>query len=254
MRRPKIIIIGDSHTTCIAEAVVARQAAGTDAARPFEIYASRFSKKKANGAIIPGLEEKDALNLLRKARREDVFVSVLGGNQYNTLGLLEDAQPFDLIDPVNHAHPEETTARIVPLGQMAASFDNFVSGMRPTLLRLKDNFAGRVFHLNPPPPKGDNEFIKKNAEGHFRSGGKVILNVSPANMRRRLWLAQGQALKRMCDSLEIGFLEVPKEAIDENGFLGRDVYGADATHANTHYGELVLRNIEATLTQQRVMR
>ena len=37
----------------------------------------------------------------------------------------------------------------------------------------------------------------------------------------------------------------PAAALDPEGFLARDYYANDATHANPPYGELVLREVEA---------
>lgn len=246
MRR-KVFILGDSHATAIGEAVRARSASGADAASPLDIFASRFAKKKENGATIPGLSEAEAIAKLRAAKKTDILVSTLGGNQYNTLGLLEHPEPFDIIDPVTRGDPEPTTARIIPVAQMSLAFDDFVGGIRQPLERLKASFAGQVFHLNPPPPKSDNAYIKKNAEGYFRSEGKVVVNVSPPGMRRRLWLAQTAALARMCEGIDVSFLDVPEDSLDEAGFLKREAYGADATHANSVYGELVLRSLERLL-------
>jgi hypothetical protein len=248
MRRRKVFILGDSHATAIAEAVKLRKESGADADSPVDFFASRFEKTKGNGKTIPGLSMEEALAKLGAADKNDILVSALGGNQYNTLGLLESPEPFDLVDPVTRADPETTRARIVPLAQMSASFNDFVGGVRPPLIALKAKFKGQVFHLNPPPPKADNDYIRKNAEGYFRTDGKVVLNVSPAGMRRRLWLAQTGGLERLCRMMGITFIDAPAEALDAGGFLVREGYGADATHANAFYGELVLRKLEAMTT------
>lgn len=243
--RPKVIILGDSHATALAEAVRLRLDAGTEANSPVDFFASRFAKLKANGANIPGVTADEVEVMMKAARKSDVLVSVLGGNQYNTLGLLESPAPFDLVDPVTATYPDAVPGvRIVPLAQMSASFDTYVAGIRARLSGLQAAFPGRVFHVNSPPPKGDNAYIKKNAEGYFRSEGKVVLNVNPPGMRRRLWLIQSQALSRMCSQLGIEFVDGPNDALDEEGFLARSAYGADATHANAAYGELMLQKLE----------
>lgn len=251
MQRRKVFILGDSHTTAIAQAVGLRQETGKDINSPLDFYASRFSKQKANGAVVPGLSLQDAEALLSKARKTDVLVCVLGGNQYNTLGLLEHAEPFDLIEPETKADPQPTAARIIPLVQMNAAFSAFVGSVRRAVAHHMTGFKGETLYLNPPPPKSDNAYIKKNAEGYFRSDGKVRLNVSPPDMRRRLWSVQSQALSRMCEDLGVRFVDSPAAAKDE-GFLKPDCYGADATHANPHYGELVLQQLEKLLIDNKV--
>lgn len=251
MRRPKVFILGDSHATAIAEAVRIRQETGRDAEAPLDIFASRFAKLKSNGATMPGITTEQAEEIMRTAKKADVLVSMVGGNQYNTLGLLDNPEPFDLVDPVTFEDPEPTAARIIPLAQMSAAFDAYVNGIRTKLTGFKADFPGRVLHINPPPPKGDNGYIKKNAEGYFRSEGKVVLNVSPPGMRRRLWLAQTLALERLCNEIGITFVGTPTEALDGAGFLVRPAYGADATHANALYGEMILRSLERLLAPEK---
>lgn len=251
MQRRKVFILGDSHTTAIAEAVKLRQEAGRDIDSPLDFYASRLSKQKANGSVVPGLSPEDTKALLSQAHKTDVLVCVLGGNQYNTLGLLEHVEPFDLIDPETRADPEPTNARIIPLAQMNAAFAAFVGSVHRAVAHHMAGFKGEALYLNPPPPKQDNAYIKKNAEGYFRTDGKVRLNVSPPRMRHRLWSVQSQALAHMCDDLGVRFVDSPDEAKD-HGFLKRDCYGADATHANWHYGELVLLQLERLLIHNKV--
>lgn len=249
MRKSKIFIFGDSHTTAIVEAVKLRQEAALDVAGDWEIFASRFAKEKGNGKVIPGISVAEADQLLSTATPGDVLVCAIGGNQYNTLGLLEPAEPFDLIDPLTSADPEATQARIIPLAQIRAAFASFVGSIRHDLGRYASAFPGRIFYLNPPPPKADNAYIKKHAEGYFRVDGKVVLEVSPPGMRKRLWLAQSRALADLCAELGVTFVDSPSGAI-EDGFLARSSYGPDATHANAHYGELVLRQLEGMLSEK----
>ena len=63
MQRRKVFILGDSHTTAIAEAVKLRQGAGRDIDSPLDFYASRLSKQKANGSVVPGLSPEDTKSL-----------------------------------------------------------------------------------------------------------------------------------------------------------------------------------------------
>lgn len=249
MSKSKIFIFGDSHTTAIVEALKLRQDAGLELAGAWDIFASRFAKDKGNGKVIPGLSVAEANQMLSTAKPTDVLVCAIGGNQYNTLGLLEPAEPFDLIDPVTCADPEATQARIVPLSQMRAAFTAFVGSIRHDLGRYASTFPGQTFYLNPPPPKADNAYIRKNAEGYFRVDGKVVLEVSPPGMRKRLWLAQSRALADLCAELGVTFVDAPARAM-QDGFLARSSYGVDATHANAHYGELVLRQLEDMLAEK----
>jgi hypothetical protein len=51
-------------------------------------------------------------------------------------------------------------------------------------------------------------------------------------------------LHKLCRTLDIEVMQPPAKSLDRD-FLKPKYYGADSTHANRHYGELVLRAVEA---------
>ena len=242
----KVFIFGDSHTVAIADAVARRAAAGrTDP----EFVIGRFAREKPNGKKIRGVSLEDALAMLKTAGPNDILVAVVGGNQYNTLGLLEHPEPYDFMLTPADAETLTPGARIIPVRQVEAAFDAFLSGwMATTVAALRGAFKGQAYYLETPPPKADAEYIRVNAEAYFRTDGVVAVNVSPAPFRRRLWQVQSRAIERLCDSQDLTFLPAPRGGFDAEGYMARECYGADATHANAAYGELVLGHLEALLS------
>ena len=60
----------------------------------------------------------------------------------------------------------------------------------------------------------------------------------------KFWKLQTRVVERLCTEMGIEIMMPPAIARDNEGFLARDYYSNDATHANHRYGEQVLRQIQ----------
>jgi hypothetical protein len=100
-------------------------------------------------------------------------------------------------------------------------------------------------HVIPPPPKSDNAFIQENHETLFASGNIASHGVSSPALRMKFWTLQARVLEKICTEMGIEVMAPPAAARDKSGFLKRDYYANDATHANHSYGELLLREVES---------
>lgn len=244
----KVFIYGDSHTVAIADALSRRAAAGT-ADTDLEFVVGRFARDKPNGKKIRGVTLDDALAALATSGPNDILIAAVGGNQYNSLGLLEHPEPYDFMVAPADAETLTPGARIIPVRQVEAAFETFLSGwVATTVAALRGAHKGRAYYMETPPPKADADYIRANAEAYFRTDGVVAVNVSPAPFRRRLWQVQSRMTERLCDSLDMAFVRAPRGGFDAEGYMARECYGSDATHANAAYGELVLRDLETLLS------
>jgi hypothetical protein len=61
----------------------------------------------------------------------------------------------------------------------------------------------------------------------------------------KFWALQKKILEDLCAELGVEVMMPPSRALDEAGFLARDFYAKDATHANHVYGELLIREVES---------
>lgn len=252
MTKRRVIIVGDSHTAAVGQALLNRRKAGVVSAVPFEVH--RIGREKPGGRAIDGPTPEMVVESLKAASPADIMISMVGGNQYNVLGMLVHPEPFDFL--LEDEGPSLLTpgARVVPLAQLEAAFDHLIGRLGRQVEDFAAAFPGAIrCHFEPPPPKADGDYIRNNAEGYFRTEENLPLQVSPAAFRRRLWVVQSRALARMCARLGLELLTAPPEAIDEQGFLTREAYGPDATHANASYGEMVLRKLETFALAQPVL-
>src|SRR4029078_4023590 len=99
-----------------------------------------------------------------------------------------------------------------------------------------------VVHLAAPPIKADEAWIYANSNKYR---GNIVRDVglTPAPVRAKLWRLEMDAIRTVVAKWGIGFVPVPLDSLDADGFLRRDFYGQDVTHANSDYGRLVLRDL-----------
>lgn len=262
----RILIFGDSHVHAIQDALKARGSGGTSvpiearrllkakgpaesAERPrlLDRVRSLFAGRPAesSAATIGDTSLEEFLAMARRLDEDDVLVSVIGGNQHAVFSTIQHPRYFDFIDPDNADEQISSKLELVPY---RALYDYFSSSLRRgdgvTILALKAATRAKVVHLIAPPPKKKNNFIEHYHDTHFASEGIASHGVSHHNLRMKFWKLQNRAIEEICSEKDIETLEPPPAACDRDGFLARDFYAGDATHANVGYGELVLRQLE----------
>ena len=179
---------------------------------------------------------------------DDLFVALLRGNQFNTIGLIQHPQPFDVLMPGDQADALLPDAEVIPLQILRNYFtESLGAGYGKQLLQLKSNCRSRVACLAPPAPKEDAEHIKKGAETYFRDLGIGEIGVTPATVRLKLWTLQQQALEAFCLKHGMIYLDNPVGTRNEADYLDRKYYAGDATHGNKEYGSKVLWQVAGLL-------
>jgi hypothetical protein len=235
--RVRLLVLGDSHCHAISLAHAERPADG-----PVMISVRRFAKVK-NGNPLGDIDMPAALDLVRTLRPSDALVSVVGGNQYNSIGLIQHPRPFQVLSDESSIVPPGS--EIIPRRVLLDVFENGLRGRDGTKLReLRAAARCRVYHLVPPPPKEDLDHILRHHESNFAKAGILDHGVTPAPLRLALWSIQTEAIQAFCRANGIVPVLPPREAVDAAGFLHPTYYARDATHANRAYGELVLRMLE----------
>jgi hypothetical protein len=239
LKKPTILLFGDSHSYAIKRAVEKREGKG----RPVPLAVHRLAKLK-NGKRQGDTTFEDFLELIGPLGPEDVVLSAIGGNQHAVFSTIQHPSPFDFIEPGGQVELDGS-AELIPYRVLSQVFEKGIrNGDGKSLEALRKATSARVVHLIPPPPKKDNAFIQNYHETHFASEGITAHGVSSPGLRLKFWTLQTTLLKDLCAQLGIEVMMPPAAALDEKGFLATDFYANDATHANHHYGELVLRQVE----------
>lgn len=238
--RPRILLFGDSHSNAIQRAIEKREGKGTRS----PIIAYRLLKEK-NGRSIGDTRFEDFLERAGKLGREDIVLSMIGGNQHAVFSTVQHPQRFDFFAPGQADPGAEFAGEIVPYRALEHAFANGLErGDGQSLAALRKATVARVVHIISPPPKQDNAHIQQYHETHFANDGLASRGVSPPELRLKFWKLQTRVLETLCSTLGIEVMMPPARTIDEAGFLRREYYAQDATHANWRYGERLLREVE----------
>lgn len=237
----RVIVIGDSHTDAIKRALKSRQLLHEENVL---IEAYRYARVK-NGKSIGDLTEDQVDEAVAGLDLGDMVVSTIGGNQHQTVSLMQHPLAFEFFS----GNPEviariNTDKQLIPYNILYDFFwQGITSGDGKRLRRLKDHSRCQVFHLAPPPPKKDANHILKYHETHFAESGITERGVSPPELRLNMWRLQLEVLKRFTLDYGIELLLPPEESLDVDGYLASEYYANDATHGNRKYGELVLSQL-----------
>jgi hypothetical protein len=244
-RRPelqerKVVLFGDSHSYAVQRAIEKRLGKG----RSSPLVAHRLSKVK-NGRDVGDTSFEEFLEKISALEPEDLVFSMIGGNQHAVFSLVQHSKRFDFFEPGDKT-PIEQGAEAIPYRLLAGFFEQAIrNGDGKSLEALRAATSARVVHILPPPPKGDNEFLQEHHESVFANEDIATRGVSSPALRLKFWTLQKRILQELCDTLGIELMMPPAATLDKRGFLARDFYAKDATHANYLYGEFILREVES---------
>jgi len=228
----RVFVFGDSHTQALKDALSDYEL--PNSSLRFDIH---WKYKEKKGSARGDLKNEDALRIASSLSENDLLVISLLGTSHNLFGLLKHKIPFYVL--TEQPMPDQ---RIIPVNVI---FDAFVDLQKKNklILELKKSTKARTLHLATPPPKFDNDFIKKfiekkiSVESLHNWYGDIV---NPPQVRQALWRIEMESMKVVLEELGISLLPPPGSAMTPSGFLKEDYYASDATHANHRYGSLVI--------------
>jgi hypothetical protein len=237
----RAVLFGDSHSNAVQRAAERRIAKD----RPVPAAIHRLLKTHwKSGQVVGDTSFEQFLEIIRPMDEDDLVFSMIGGNQHAVFSTIQHPQRFDFLEP--DAAPDfDENAQILPYRMIEAHFeDGLRRGDGKSLKSLREATSARVVHIMAPPPKADNAYIEEYHETVFAREGIAAQGVSSPALRMKFWKLQTRILEMLCRELGIEVMMPPAGACDADGFLAREYYSKDATHANPAYGELVLAEIE----------
>jgi hypothetical protein len=233
---PRISVFGDSHTVAL------RRAQQYSRSHRYEQVRVNRIRKEKGGKLVGDSSLADFCREIRGFAPDDMVCSAVGGNQYAIVSTVRSPVDYDFLtssdDALHHG------AQLVP----HRALQGFVeSGIRetigPVLQEIRKSTSACVFHLVPPPPKQDNQFIAAHAEGYFADVGLQDFGPTRPELRLKCWNVQLQSLAALCGELGIGLIMPPPKSVTAEGYLSPDYYAKDVTHANRRYGAAVIEQI-----------
>ncbi len=222
----KILVVGNSHTGAIVAALDEETKPLIDVIN----LASFFDpENRRNKILYP--EIADLFN------PEYIFCS-FGGSEHSVFGLLDAPVKFDFMTPTsNDVEPER---RIVSYQMIHATLRKAMTNGLTRMEELNSFFDCPVAHICTPLPFFE---LSSNAKLPRVFHENLHLGISPASIRKKLHDIHSGITRKHSSSLDVGYLEVPPESSDDNGFLLEKFCSKDPTHANRDYGKLVIQQI-----------
>lgn len=242
-KQRRILLFGDSHSDAIQRAIRKRSGKG----KKSPLTAHRLLKEK-NGGQIGDMAFETFLRRIGRLKKDDVVLSMIGGNQHAVFSTIQHPQAFDFFIAGDSA-AVNCELELIPYRVLEEVFSNGLrKGDGKSLAAIREATRAKVIHIVPPPPKRDNAFIEQHHETLFAKEGLTSRGVSPPELRLKFWKLQARLLEQICNELEIETMLPPSVTVDRDGFLRAEYYAADATHANYQYGEKLIREIEQRFT------
>lgn len=254
-----VFVAGDSHYASVASALGER---GCDRVRPDSsgIHVHVFNAWKhslayqfsvaQDGRWVLNPQLKSEIDQLSEGSSARVMLSMFGGNHHHALTLIAHDEPFDCVLP-DHPHlPLSQGARVLTVGYLEAILMTYLPGPFREIQNFLDAFPdANCFHAEAPPVIGDDEFVRGHLDRWFidRAGKGSELQLTPPVVRKKIWYINRQLYSRKASEAGFTLLNAPENSLTEEYFLRSEYYGHDATHANSTYGELILRQLESRL-------
>lgn len=243
----RAVVIGRSHTNAVAQALTAQEA---DAG--IEVYLLESPNRISRSSTITIDEAKE---IARSMPAEAPLLIAMLGTYHNIVGLLRAEPEYDFLLNTEDA-PEPAVQSRIPHRAMAASFEDHLK-RAGSVRDLKAVTKSPVYILGTPPPKQDNEFLldkfMRQKRPEYRGRSVADIGIERATTRLKLWKMETELTAKWAASYGIGYLGPPAESVDSVGFLRRDYYNDDATHANAGYGALVIQQILELIETQRAV-
>ncbi|MEO0635849.1 MAG: hypothetical protein AAFY73_04315 [Pseudomonadota bacterium] len=251
-----IVLIGASHYVAIFSAAEARSLptepveGGMVDLRIFNAWKHGLNYGFAvpeDGVWVLEATLKEQLTELTADYDRVIFFSVFGGNHHQVLTLIGHERPYDVYMPEFSHVPLETDAEILSRSYVEQTLLEFVIGpYRDISIFLRAFPKFEFWHIQSPPPIGDDTFVRSNIDSWFVEQMKLNSDfpLTPRYVRQKVWQIHSDLYHREGQANGFELLPCPAGTRDAEGFLKPEFYSNDATHANPAYGELVLQQME----------
>lgn len=201
---------------------------------PVEI--PKIFNHKNNAITLPD----SILEVIKRLGSDDFLAISIANNEHNEVGLFFKDKEFFIPSPTMKIEAEvKDNSDFMPASLIAEHFREKLGSLRFFIQLLKVHIASqKLLVLEGVPPVGDLDYIKN----FLRERGFSDLDIVDRETHNSLFAWQCKITEDLCREERVEYITYPDNVIDENGFM-LEKYWQNASHANHHYGSLVLQKI-----------
>lgn len=230
------MIFGDSHVRSLN-----RVNLDFELGQETSLALYRLKSKNHPQQAEDSIDIDQAISLASELGEDDcLWLSILG-TYHNIFGLLNHPNSFSVVSKKQGTELASSSDTLIPYDCMGEHFKNKWS-MNKKFTKLVTSTKAKVFHLSAPPPKGDQQFLDEKISS-YRGALKSEVGINSPTNRLALWELEMDFLQEYLLGLDVHLMAPPLGTITSEGFLKKDYYENDATHANAEYGKLVMKQI-----------
>jgi hypothetical protein len=240
----KILGLGHSHIVAIAKGCYELQNRGVKvrgapiASRFLYLFDPEVTPTLASGDHETGARLNPRLAEILAGERPDLVLLSIGGNEHIALSVLRQHGRIDFILGEQPDLALDAGATMLTEAAIRETLREKMSESCAILVALRRATAAPLVCIEPPPPLPDAQILAYPKEFFRRVADPDRL--SPEVFRYKMWRVQSGIYRALCAAQDICFASVDGRFIAPPGVLAREAWGADATHANSLFGEVMV--------------
>ncbi|MFB9953210.1 hypothetical protein ACFFP0_30605 [Rhizobium puerariae] len=249
MENTAIIILGHSHVGALHDALrdVAPYDSQQNGAHFFihDVWANRtdYAMPDGNGGIKFNADVLAAIDRVVPEGMSRRYISVMGGNGHIVLSLEKHSRPFDFVLKEDTSLPNDSDAEILPMAYVKKILTPFIMPYVWQMISFRMAVGTTITQLETCPPYADDDYVRSHLGAYITNTQNII----SGPLRKKMWRLHSAMVNEIASASGIEFLNVPTDGLDKQGYMHRNGYGPDATHANAWYGNLVVQQLAQSL-------
>ena len=250
MALPCVLATGTSHIVSMRNAQAARIAKG---AAMFDLVDLELFPKfdpplrPVEGRLVLNEAIEPALRDLVMQHQPQLLVGSLWGNQHFFMSTANLPRRLDFVLPEQPELALDPLGEIVPYDALHAFIRHYFTLSERVAAALKPLSGAPLLLVPAPAPVRDFAAIPRGSSNRDIDALVAKHGATPALVRYKFWRLAATIQEELAASFAAVALPVPEGTVDEDGLRRPEFHSTDWIHANTAYGELVLRQIDARL-------
>jgi lysophospholipase L1-like esterase len=175
------------------------------------------------------------------------LVSMVGGNDYNRLGMFSGSPSFDFVVDEDSQAGLAADAMVLPkaaVQEALKSKTETLSAYFPLLTQMAGH--KRIIVIGTSPPNATDDLLVS----HLEKAAKGTA-ITPARVRYKLWLIQNQLMLEHCQAAGIHFLKGDYPGtVDADGYTLKAFMKSDGIHLNEDHASILLDTVAGYIAER----